>query len=52
MEGSDEKMSWVILAEWPSVPGDAVARAARSGRLSDLLIYPVYLVYPVKNSSL
>ena len=41
MEGSDEKMSWVIFAPRPSVPGDAQQQAARIGPLSDLLVHPV-----------
>ena len=36
MEGSDEKMSWLVFSSRRSVPCDAIARDARSGRLSDL----------------
>ena len=35
MGGFDEKMSLLILASRRSVPGDALARAARSGPLSE-----------------
>jgi hypothetical protein len=36
MEGSDGKMSWLILASRPSIPDDALARAAERCPLSDL----------------
>jgi hypothetical protein len=36
MEGSDEKMSWLIFSSRHSVLGDAIARAAIGGPLRDL----------------
>ena len=41
MEGTDEKMSWLVFSSRHSVPGDALAAAGERGALSDLLFDPV-----------
>ena len=49
MEGFDEKMSWLILASWHSVPDSAIAAGRGRRPFERLMANPVDPVNPVFN---